>query len=119
MDILKDPYHSTSVRYYLASPFQAIGGGFVKTLLGMGDRFAVSCSMLLTDEDFRDPRVAERIWNALDFAFRSNFERDCPLDSYPIYSIFLLRKIHDLASSLAVQSATMASIERLRARLPQ
>lgn len=114
MPTIRDPYQRDVIRSYLALPVQSIGGGFAKVLLGMGDRFAVACSMIVDDEGMTNPKTIERICAALDFAFRQRAHRDCALDAYPIYAVFLLEKLHSRASDAANQRATAECLSRLR-----
>jgi len=76
--------------------------------------------MVLTDKQFEDPRIAERICRGIDFAFRQPSQSDCSDDSHPIYSIFLLEKIYSRMKdpvSRALIEETLTSIRgKLRKR---
>lgn len=91
MTPIQDPYSREIIRNYLDLKICHISGSLVKHLLVLGDRFAVTCSMVLTETEWSDPTIKEHICFAAQFIFReSNIARDCPRDREPIYTIFLL-----------------------------
>jgi hypothetical protein len=64
-------------------------------LLTMGDRFAVSCSMVISDSEWDSPRVAERVCYGIRVAFRESDPGAfvCTLDGCPVFSCFLLERL--------------------------
>jgi hypothetical protein len=119
MDKFLDPYRRDDVGAYLALPVQVIGGGLVSLLLHFGDRFAVSCSMILTDEQLRDPRIIERVCSGIDFAFRlPGTQTDCAADSYPVYSAFLLERLLRAVSDQQSRSLIEKTLASIRMRIP-
>ena len=99
---------------------QAIAGSTVKLLIGLGDRFAVTCTMVATEEDTHNPQVIDRICNALLFIFGSGpflgISSDCYRDRYPVYSIFLLERLRaGTGSDPHSQALIERTLELLRA----
>jgi tRNA A37 threonylcarbamoyladenosine synthetase subunit TsaC/SUA5/YrdC len=115
-----DLYHQSAVASYIRMPFQRIAGSMVKMLLGLGDRFAVTCTMVASEEDMQNPKVIERVCNGLVFIFWNGpflgVPPDCHRDRYPVYSIFFLEQLRIRVSCDPNSEALIErTLEHLRA----
>lgn len=118
----KDPYNRRLIMSYVKLPVQVIAGSFVRGLLSLGDRFAVSCSMCIDEERLCDPQMVQRIVSAIEFIFYGRGEAECPSDSYPVFSEFFLRRMLALCVHEVHQESRVrieSTLERLHGWFPE
>lgn len=112
-----DPYQREALASWLTMPHWVVAGSMVGLFYRLGDRVAIGLSMVTDEAMLGDAKIASKIQRAIDFTFRDPLAiRECPIDRFPIYSVYLLEKIQKRVSdpeTLAAVSDTLGTLRNL------